>query len=276
MTIEPESKMDENLDTVLLEPADGTNGTVVVITLANVRKKNAVTPTMLEQLIGHLQTIAGSQDVRALVLRGAGNTFCSGFDLQSLPDAASLPEDAQDFPGADILAQTTSLLRGMAVPTIAALEGFCMGAGGELAASCDFRVGSGSLRFAMPPAKLGLVYALDGLMRFVDIVGAQATKNIFLRASPMDGEALHKIGFLDVLADDVVDTSLRMASEVSQLAPMAVQGMKRVVQLGTERLLGEEGLAEVQAIRLAAFRSADHAEAKQALAEKRPPVFGGS
>ncbi len=129
---------------------------ILTLTISYPRRKNAVTPAMLSQLIGLLQEYRDNSAVRGLLLMGDGDSFCAGFDVTSLPDADTVVDNSKDFPGADILAQCAQELYSFPLPSISVLRGPCFGAGGELALSTDFRIGTPGLKFCMPPAKLGL------------------------------------------------------------------------------------------------------------------------
>ena len=140
-------------------PIGQTQAAYLQLVLQNPAKRNAVTPGMLSALGIHIRDAQDDPLLRLSLIRGAGETVCSGFDLSALPGSEEVPDDVRDFPGADILNATTTIISECRIPIIAVIEGPCMGAGGEIAAACDFRIGHETTRFCMPPAKLGLVYA---------------------------------------------------------------------------------------------------------------------
>ncbi len=153
------------------------------------------------------------------------------------------------------------------------MSGIAVGAGCELAAACDFRVGDAGAKFAMPPARLGVVYALKGLARLSSRVGEQAARRMFLTGRVVDAQSALRLGLLDVLAADAEQEALAWCSELAGHAPLAVKGMKR----GFRLMHGgpEPELAHYERLRRESFNSEDAREGKEALMNKRVPVFKG-
>lgn len=248
-----------------LEVTDVADG-VRALTLAHPARKNALDAGFLDALEAALSQGAG---VRAWLVRAAGEgIFSAGYDLTALngfAEGTPLPDER--------LGEVFDLLAQHPAPSVALVTGPAVGAGCELAAACDFRVGNASARFSMPPAKLGVVYALKGLRRLSARVGEQAARRMFLTGRPVDAAAAERIGLLDVLAADAEAQALAWCTELALNAPLAVRGMKR----GFELLSGASALEleEYQALRRASFNSEDAREGKDALLGKRPPRFGG-
>jgi enoyl-CoA hydratase/carnithine racemase len=242
---------------------------VALLTLCNPRKRNALDPPLLDALCRALARLPG-EGARAAVLTGEGSqAFSSGFDIDALPDGAAPAEN----PIGAALAQ----LADGDLPVVAALNGLAVGGGCELAATCDLRVAHAGVRLAMPPVRLGLVYAPRGLQRFVALVGLSRTRELFLTAAPVDAERALGWGLVDrvVAPEAVVPTALALAQEIARGAPLAVRGTRRVL----ERLLpplAPEVAAELEALLRGAWASEDAREARAAFREKRPPRFRGA
>jgi enoyl-CoA hydratase/carnithine racemase len=242
-------------------------GEVAVVTLANPKKRNALDPPMLAALTLALHQLP-DEGVRAAVLTGEGEAaFSSGFDITALPENAT-PLDNPLETALDAIVNGP-------LPVIAALNGFAIGGGCELAATCDLRVAHAGVTLMMPPVRLGLVYSPRGLARFVSLIGESRTRELFLTAQPVTAERALVWGLVDRLVEpggDVVATAVALASEIARGAPLAVEGTRRVLEALQPRL--PSGLqAEIDDLRRRAYQSEDAREARLAFREKRPPEF---
>jgi enoyl-CoA hydratase/carnithine racemase len=256
--------------TVLVEP----RGAVALITLSNPAKRNALDPVMCRALADALAGLASS-GARAAVLTGdaAGKTFSAGFDLEALAGVdASAPAD-------DPFEAMMDAVSRCPVPIVGALAGAAMGGGCELAAACDLRVAHAGVKLALPPARLGIVYAPRGLARLSALVGESRARRLFLTACTVTAADAHAWGLVDELVDgkDVLARALALAGEIAELAPQAVQGMRVTFEALIRRRAALEGAdaAEVTRRRAAAWTSADAAEGRAAAAARRPPSFTG-
>jgi enoyl-CoA hydratase/carnithine racemase len=238
---------------------------VRALTIANPTRKNALDAGLLDALAHALADDAG---VRAWLVRADGvGIFSAGYDLNALngfPEGTALPDER--------LGEVLDLLSHHPAPSVALVTGPAVGAGCELAAACDFRVGDASARFVMPPAKLGVVYALKGLERLRSRVGDQAARRMFLLGRAVDATEAKHLGLLDVLADDAAVQALAMCRELTANAPLAVRGMKQ----GLALLDGHGGdRADYERLRRESFNSADAREGRDALLARRTPRFSG-
>lgn len=250
-------------------------GPVRVITLDNPLKRNALDFASLSELSAACAA-ASSDGVRCLVFRGAGDkAFCSGFDIAAMPVGPN-EGDRPDL----AVERTMEAVEAVSCPTIAFLNGSAFGAGAELAATCDLRVACPGIAIGMPPAKLGVVYAPAGLRRFLHLVGPSRAREMFFTGRPVEaGEAL-AIGLVDrvVPTDEAEESALALAEEIARNAPLAVQGMKRILRLldaAAERGFTDAEREEIARLRRRAFESDDVREGRQAFLEKRPPKFRG-
>jgi enoyl-CoA hydratase/carnithine racemase len=214
--------------------------------------------------------------VRCLVFRGAGDkAFCSGFDI------AAIPTGPQEGDRPDLAVERAmEAVEAVPCPTVAFLNGAAFGAGAELAATCDLRVARPGVQIGMPPAKLGVVYAPAGLRRFLHLVGPARARELFFTGRPVDADEALAMGLVDRLvpADRAEGAALALAAEIAGNAPLAVQGMKRVLRLleaAAERGFTAEEREEIAQLRRRAFESDDVREGRAAFLEKRPPRFGG-
>jgi enoyl-CoA hydratase len=250
-------------------------GPVRVLAIANEGKRNALDFRALEELIEACQT-AGRQGVRCLLLRGAGEeAFSSGFDLAEMGlfnRRGERPDEAVE--------RAAEALEAVPCPTVAFLNGPAYGGGFELAATCDLRVAREGITLGMPPARLGVVYPEGGLRRFLQLVGGARTRDLFFSGRPIDAHVAHAWGLVNRLvpAEGAEGAALALAEEIARNAPLAVQGMKRILRLleaTHERGLSAEEREEIAGLRRRAFESEDILEGRRAFAERRPASFGG-
>jgi len=240
-----------------------------VLTLVNPARRNALDDRML----GLIDTaLSAPPHIRAFLVRGAGGTFCSGYDLTGLGPPTSeggLPDD--------FLMSCLRKLERHPVPSVALVQGAAFGAGFDLAAACDFRVGSPETTFCMPPARLGLIYSEEGMARAARLVGLARAKALFLTAQKVDGETALAWGLLEEChpAHKLEESALELCRTLASNAPLAVSGMKEVLGLLGQSALSEQEHARVRSLRTAAFRSEDLQEGKAAFLAKRPPRFQG-
>ena len=239
---------------------------IAVLTLHNEKKKNALDPVMLDGLVARLGELP-SEGARAVVLTGSGDWFSSGYDIAALPQGA---------PAASPMAASIAAIVDGPLPVIAALNGPAIGGGCELAATCDLRVAHAEVTLMMPPVRLGIVYAPEGLRRFVALCGMSRTRELFLTAAPMSAERALGWGLVDrvVAREDVVATAVAIANEMARGAPLAIAGTRRVLELMSPAADGAAA-AEIARIVAAAWASADAAEARAAFRDKRKPRFSG-
>lgn len=250
------------------DPSEG----VRLFTIANEARRNAVDAEALVEF-REAFLAAEREGIRCIVLTGAGEkAFCAGYDLRELqardPDAP-LPDEE--------LGRTLSAMERLGPPILAALRGAAYGAGAELAAACDLRIAQPGVRLAMPPARLGIVYAPAGLERFVELVGLSQAKRLFFTGDPVEAEEALSIGLVDEVAKEggALARALELADRIGRNAPRAVQGMKRAFTLMRRRELPPAAQAEVEGLRRASFASEDFQEGLRAALEKREPRFRG-
>lgn len=250
--------IDARIDTIADAP-------VARLTLNRPETHNALDQAAMRAMTAQLDTWAGRDDLRALILTGTGRSFCAGAALGDVGGA-----DWTENP----LTSLCDTLEAFPAPTIAGLNGGVYGGGVELALACDFRVGVAGMRAFVPPARLGIHYEPAGIRRAIDRLGSQAARRLFLLAETLDADGLDRIGFLDHLVPpEALEPKLAdLATTLAGLAPLAVRGMKRtIVELTQHRLDPDAARARIATC----FASADHAEGLAAQKEKRPPRFTG-
>jgi enoyl-CoA hydratase/carnithine racemase len=242
-------------------------GGVRVLTLDRPQRRNALTPALLDALAAAL---APDDAVRALLLEAVGPSFCAGYDLGQLGADA----DADRSPDARIQ-EVLALLEAHPAPSVAVVQGPAFGAGCELACACDFRLGTPQATLCMPPVRLGVVYAPDGVWRVARLVGLQRARELFLTARELGAAEAQGWGLLDRVHADAAGQARALAAELASASPLAMAGLRRTFRLLGRAPLDAQARAELDGLRREAFASADAREARAALREKRPPRWQG-
>ncbi|MEH6583972.1 MAG: enoyl-CoA hydratase-related protein [Halioglobus sp.] len=229
-------------------------------------RHNSLGMEELEAIQGNLTTISDDDQLRVLIVTGAGpKTFCAGASLKQL--------GAGKIDG-DTFQATTDQLAALAIPTICALNGNVFGGGVELALSCDFRIGLEGTRLRVPAAAIGLCYPLSGINRFVERLGVNLAKRILVGSEQFDAVEMLEIGFLDhlVLPGQLEEKTEEMANHIAGLAPLAVRAMKAILQ---QAAAGGIDYESAKALSMECQNSEDLVEGFAAQREKRPPRFSG-
>jgi enoyl-CoA hydratase/carnithine racemase len=196
---------------------------IATITIDNRCHVNALTRGMLEALIGHLRTIENRCDVAVVVLTGADGNFCAGLDIEEI--ATDRRDRIEDYFG-----EVEETLACCTKPTIAAIEGHCVGGGTQLAIACDIRIATRTARLAITPAKLGLIYPTASIERLVRTVGPAATKRLIFTADTITAATAADYGLItDVVDDDDFDHAVaRIAATVAHRSPATIAAAKQM------------------------------------------------
>jgi enoyl-CoA hydratase/carnithine racemase len=251
---------------------------VAILTLNRPERHNSLSASLLIALAEAFNELTADPDLRSVILRGAGEkAFCAGMDLNSLAESAS--DDLVSQIGTKgPLQRAVEAIEDCRVPVIAMIRGFALGAGLELALGCDLRVGSEESRLGMPPVRLGIVYAPEGLSRFIRSVGLAQSKKLFLTGRYVGGVEAYEMGLLHyVIKDPELETFTReLAQEIAGRAPLAVAGIKKSLNiLSSQAEPSEEDKALMDELLKKATGSRDMLEALAAFSEKRAPHFEG-
>lgn len=258
-------------DNLLLKTADA----VAVLILNRPDAGNALTASLLSSLAEKLGELAREGAARCVVLKGAGARFSVGMDLNAM--ASGTAEENQKLIGAGgPLRLAMQAIDEFPYPVVAMIKKHAAGAACELAMACDLRVGCEGSRMGMPPAKLGIVYPLEGLERFLQTVGLVTTRKLFYTARYFKGPELFNMGMLDFLcADDELEPyTMELARQLAANAPLSMKGHKRILRLLAEgKQVSPEVASEINARVAEALGGTDAIEGIMAFKEKRPPEF---
>ncbi len=247
-------------------------GSVELLTLDRPKALNALDRATLEELLGRCGRLDADSAVRAVVLTGEGRAFAAGADIAEMRGLDAQQAEAFSRLGHRVM----DALEALAVPTIAAVNGYALGGGCELACACDWIYASEKARFGQPEVKLGLIPGFGGTGRLVRRVGSAWAKELVLAGEPIDAETALRIGLVNRLfaPDALLDATIEVAEQIAGKGPLAVATAKRVI------LQGQDADARTaHALEQAAFgvisAGAERAEGMDAFLEKREPSFPG-
>jgi enoyl-CoA hydratase len=251
-------------DAVLTECSDG----IAVITINRPEARNAINGEVARGIAAAVEELDGSADVRVLILTGAGGTFSAGMDLKGFLAGESPIVAGRGFGG---IAE-----RPPAKPVIAAVEGYALAGGFEIALSCDMIVASEAARFGLPEVRRGLVAGAGGLLRLPRRVPYHLAMEIALTGEHFTAERLRQAGLVSsvVGAGEALAGARELAARVARGAPLAVAASKRVIVESADWDSGEAFARQGEVIG-PVFVSADAMEGAAAFAEKRAPVWRG-
>ncbi len=245
-------------------------GATAVVTLNRPSKRNAIMLRMWQDIARLFCELGGEEAVRTIVLTGAGGNFSVGADIsefESVRDDIDLSAEYEVAVDA-----ATEAIAGVAKPTIAVVDGFCLGGGCHLAMACDFRFAKNDAAFGIPAARLSIVYGFRSTQRLLALVGLTHAKRILFLGERFDAAEAVRIGMADACSDDPMAIADRIAETLADNAPLSIEGAKFILN----------GLAAsdidpvaIQAIIDRASASEDYKEGRLAFVQKRRPVFKG-
>jgi len=247
-------------------------GAVAVVTVDRQDALNALDVATLAELRDRLRDAAADDDVRAVILTGAGEKafvagadikYMSGLDVKQAKEWGALGHEAG------------RLLETMPKPTIAAINGFALGGGCELALACDMRYAASSAKLGQPEVNLGIIPGWGGTQRLARVCGLGVAKELIFTGRVIGADEAHRIGLVNAVHDPVLDKAHETAALLASKSPIALRVMKEL----TNRALGGDHAANLDAEGETfgeLFSSDDAKEGLTAFVEKREPVFRGT
>jgi enoyl-CoA hydratase len=249
---------------VIVEQADG----VAVVTLNRPEVLNALDTALL----GELEAAFTSLDARAVVLTGAGRAFCAGADLKERDGMDEAAWRAHH----EVLERAFAAVREQGAPTIAAVEGYALAGGLELALSCDLVIAASDAVLGLPEVTRGIIPGGGGTQLLPRLVGLSRAKELVLTGRRIDAETAERYGLVarTVEPGQAREAALALAREIALNAPLAVRAAKRAIDEGAGLPLAEGLRVELEAY-WTCIDSADRREGVRAFVERREPRFEG-
>lgn len=251
-------------EVVLVEVADG----VMTITLNRPKAKNAVNKAMADGIAAAIDELEGNPELRVAIITGAGGTFCSGMDLKAFVSGELPVVEGRGFAG---LVEYTAKK-----PVIAAVEGYALAGGFEVAISCDLIVAADDSQFGIPEVKRGLAAAGGGLIKLPKQIPSRVAMELALTGDFVSSQRAYELGLVNqvVPSGTALAAATALASKIAANGPLAVALSKQVVA-GAQDWSSANMFAEQLKILQPVFTSEDAIEGATAFAEKRTPNWKG-
>ena len=253
--------------TLLVETADG----VTLIRLNRPEALNALNGQLLTELGQALGAAEAEPEVRCVVLTGSEKAFAAGADIKEMSD-----KSYADVFKADFFADVAHRIEQFRKPLIAAVAGYALGGGCELAMACDFIIAADTAKFGQPEINLGVAPGMGGTQRLTRLVGKSKAMDMVLTARQMDAAEAERAGLASrvVPADKLIEEALAAAQRIARQAPLAVMMNKELVNAAYETTLAT-GLSLERRLFHSLFAFEDQKEGMAAFVEKRKPAFKG-
>jgi enoyl-CoA hydratase len=255
-----------NYETILIE----TRSRVGLITLNRPKAMNALNNQLMGELMEALDSFDRDDDIRAMVITGNEKAFAAGADIKEMADK-SITEMMDNDPIA-----VFGRIRTIRKPVIAAVSGWALGGGCEVALSCDMIVASDSARFGLPEVTIGVIPGAGGTQRLARAVGKVIAMEMILNNRILTAQEALQFGLVNRLVpvESCLEEALKLAEEVASRAPLAVRSAKKMINQSYERTLAE-GLETEKEEFYSLFASEDQKEGMRAFIEKRKPDWKG-
>jgi enoyl-CoA hydratase/carnithine racemase len=246
---------------------------IATLTLNRPESLNAISRQLAAELLATCNSLSRRDDVRVVIVTGAGErAFCAGADLK---ERRMLPPDARAAHTVAIEAAAEALAA-LPMPTLAAVQGFALAGGAELAIACDMRVAAADAMFGFPEVRIGIFPGAGGALRLPRIVGGGAARDLLFTGRRVPAEEAFRLGLVDRIAPGpaVLEITTELAASIAANAPLAVRAVKQALEESHATPFADARRA-VNALRAALDDTDDYEEGLAAFAERRSPSFTG-
>ncbi|WP_434666142.1 enoyl-CoA hydratase [Paraburkholderia sp. A3BS-1L] len=251
----------------------GKLGSVGIMLFNHPEKHNAVTLDMWSGIVSALTVLERDSTVRVVVYAGTGGkAFVSGADISQFESKLNDSASSEHYTSVTTNARTR--LASFTKPSIACLQGYCLGGGLAIAMEADLRVASADALLGVTAARLGIAYNAHSVQRLVQLIGPSRTRLLLYTARRFTAQEAFDMGLVDVLVQDPIEETLTLARGIAANAPLSVLARKFAIaqSLKTAESQDWEG---IEAYNRLCLESADYREGRRAFVEKREPVFAG-
>jgi enoyl-CoA hydratase len=245
-------------------------GRVGLITLNRPKALNALNKQLMTEVMDALEAFDKDDAIGAMVIAGGEKAFAAGADIKEMADKSA--QEMKD----DQIVSVFDGIRSIKKPVIAAVSGWALGGGCELALSCDMIIASDSAKFGLPEVTIGVIPGAGGTQRLTRAVGKAIATEIILNDRKLSAQEAFQFGMVNrvVPASDYLNEALKLADEIASRAPLAVRAAKKAINTAYESSL-TDGLTEEKRAFYALFDTHDQKEGMQAFVEKRKPEWTG-
>lgn len=247
-----------------------TRGRVGLVTLNRPQVMNALNNQLMRELMDALETFDKNDVIGAMVITGNEQAFAAGADIKEMAD-----KTIQQMMDSDHIA-VFGRIRTIQKPVIAAVSGWALGGGCEVALSCDMIVASESAKFGQPEINIGVIPGAGGTQRLTRVVGKAIAMEMILNDRRLTAQEAYQFGMVNrvVPVEEYLEAALKLAEEIASRAPIAVRDAKKMINQTYERFLAD-GLAEEKQVFYNLFATEDQKEGMKAFTEKRTPEWKG-
>jgi enoyl-CoA hydratase len=254
------------------------NGFVATLVINRPEVNNTLNPVVLLKIAEHFNNLSKTDEIRTVVIRGeGGKAFSAGFNISEIPKEIE-GKFFEALKGKNPLDIGFKAIEEYPYPVIAMIDGYALGAGCELAMSCDIRVASENSKIGIPPSRLGLVYHPLGIQKFINVMGVANTKEAFYTGRYYDVKRAKEMGMVNYIVpkDELRSFTYALAEEISQNAPLSLKGHKYIFN----KLLHYQGISdsdrpEIEKMMQDALNSDDLKEGSAAFFQKKKASFKG-
>jgi len=255
----------------LLECQGKENSGIVIGTLQNPKTRNSISKRMLDLMSDAIEELKFDRDARVLILRSSvPGAFCAGADLKERK--AMPPEDVPKF--VDALRTMMNELSSLPIPVIAAIDGYALGGGLEMALASDIRIASPSSKLGMIETKWAIIPGAGGTQRLPRIIGVARAKELIMTAKVLSGEEAERIGLVNHVVEEPFKKAMELARAIVKNGPIAIRLAKIAIDAGSQVELAS-ALAIEQQCYAQVVPTKDRLEGLKAFAEKREPIYLG-
>jgi enoyl-CoA hydratase len=254
-------------ETITLEQDDG----VALIRLNRPKALNALNAQLMQELSTCIEALDHDDAVRCMVLTGSDRAFAAGADIKEMADKSYAEAFREDF-----FTETSDRIVRARKPIIAAVSGYALGGGCELAMICDFFIASETAKFGQPEITLGVAPGIGGSQRLTRFVGKSKAMDMILTGRMMDAAEAERSGLVSRVTpgDKLIEEAMAAARKIAALSPLAVMMNKELVDTAYETTL-TQGVRTERRLFHSLFAFQDQTEGMAAFIEKRPPIFTG-
>ncbi len=246
------------------------NDGLAVVTINRPQAMNALNMDVLSELYDAFNAIENDEAVRAVIVTGEGRAFVAGADIAQMNKLNALEGRQMMINGHQVMNKIEALSK----PVIAAVNGFALGGGCELAMACDIRIASEKAKFGQPEVGLGIIPGFGGTQRLSRLVGRGMAKYLIFSAEIIGADEAYRIGLVEKLAapEELMAEAEKIARSIMSKAPIAVSTAKSAINNGFDMDIKSASVFEIETF-TAAFGSEDKTEGMTAFLEKRPAEF---
>ncbi|MDA3897903.1 MAG: enoyl-CoA hydratase-related protein [Desulfobacteraceae bacterium] len=244
---------------------------IATVTINRPKSLNALNAEVLNEIFQVVESIAANEKIRVLILTGSGEkAFVAGADITELSELNALAAKSFAANGH----KTMAALQGLTIPVIAAVNGFALGGGLELALSCDFIYASENAKFGLPEITLGLIPGFGGTQRLSRIIGKNRAKEMIFTGKMISAREASQIGFVNLVipADELMESVTKTAKGITSKGKVSLNMAKQTINQGLDVDLATGCKMEIDAFALC-VASEDAQEGTRAFLEKRKPTF---